>query len=70
MESLWSHLSFAVSMHDPFAGTLVWGSAGLAVAIVWAAFVGIGLHALRRVPPLPRRPRTQQSNHEDWRDAA
>jgi hypothetical protein len=70
MESLLSQLWFAVPVHDPFAGTLVWGTAGLGVMVVWAAFVGTAVGALRggRVKPQPAA--EHRPNHEDWRDAA
>jgi hypothetical protein len=67
-----AHISLALLLpaHDPFAGVLVWGTAGLVAWLSCAALIGIGLHALRR-PPASRRAETTNVPHaEDWRDAA
>jgi hypothetical protein len=69
METL-SYVSFAFPLCDPFAGTLVWGSAGLAIWVCCAALIGMGLHALRSATAARGRADEQQAGDEHWRDAA
>ena len=67
-----AHLSLAATLpwSDPFAGSLVWGSTGLLIWLCCAALIGIGLHALRRLPTTDEPAKTEAPCGEDWRDAA
>ncbi len=50
---------------DPLKGVLVWGSPGLAAALLAAALLGMGLNALYQAAAHDRRPHTHGSPPAD-----